>query len=172
MLHADKCPSSADASRLPHDRKTTRSSTGRKHTNYFGKFRNFARTYVLSARLRRAKMRSEANGGVRVRNQARKLTAREAEQFSGVAGITLFLILCLASWSQAQVDRAGLIGTVADPSGRALAQTHVSRCTTTLDFGGRPPRLPAEPTTFRNCRPEFIRSPSATTALKISVSWM
>ena len=71
-------------------------------------------------------MRSEANGGVRVRNQARKLTAREAEQFSGVAGITLFLILCLASWSQAQVDRAGLSGTVADPSGRALAQARVS----------------------------------------------
>lgn len=39
-----------------------------------------------------------------------------------VAGITL----CLASSSLAQVDRAGLSGTVTDPSGRALAEAHVT----------------------------------------------
>ncbi|HLX84987.1 MAG TPA: carboxypeptidase regulatory-like domain-containing protein [Terriglobales bacterium] len=35
------------------------------------------------------------------------------------------IVLALATVTSAQVDRAGLIGTVADPSGRALAQTHV-----------------------------------------------
>ena len=35
------------------------------------------------------------------------------------------VILALASVTSAQVDRAGLVGTVADPAGRALAQTHV-----------------------------------------------
>ncbi|HET6176375.1 MAG TPA: carboxypeptidase regulatory-like domain-containing protein [Candidatus Sulfotelmatobacter sp.] len=36
------------------------------------------------------------------------------------------IMLCLASPSSAQVDRAGLTGTVSDPSGRALAQTHIA----------------------------------------------
>ena len=36
------------------------------------------------------------------------------------------MILCLASPSSAQVDRAGLNGTVTDPSGRVLPQTHVT----------------------------------------------
>jgi hypothetical protein len=36
------------------------------------------------------------------------------------------VILCLASASSAQVDRAGLSGTVSDPSGRALVQTHIT----------------------------------------------
>jgi hypothetical protein len=36
------------------------------------------------------------------------------------------VILCLASAALSQVDRAGLVGTVADPSGRLLPQTHVT----------------------------------------------
>ena len=36
------------------------------------------------------------------------------------------VILCLVSQSLAQVDRAGLNGTVTDPSGRVLPQTHVT----------------------------------------------
>ena len=36
------------------------------------------------------------------------------------------VILCLTSWSPAQVDRAGLTGTVTDPSGRPLTQTHIT----------------------------------------------
>ena len=35
------------------------------------------------------------------------------------------IVLCVASQSSAQVDRAGLNGTVTDPSGRVLPQTHV-----------------------------------------------
>jgi len=35
-------------------------------------------------------------------------------------------VLCLAAFSLAQVDRAGLRGTVADPSGGVLPQTHVT----------------------------------------------
>jgi len=35
------------------------------------------------------------------------------------------IVLCLAVFSQAQVDRAGLRGTVADPSGRVLPQAHI-----------------------------------------------
>jgi len=46
----------------------------------------------------------------------------KAGQFVGVLGLILFL----ASWSLAQVDRAGLNGTVADPSGRALPQTRIT----------------------------------------------
>jgi Carboxypeptidase regulatory-like domain/TonB dependent receptor len=34
-------------------------------------------------------------------------------------------VLCLAAFSLAQIDRAGLRGTVTDPSGRVLPQTHV-----------------------------------------------
>jgi len=36
------------------------------------------------------------------------------------------IILCLASLSLAQVDRAGLNGVVTDPSGRVLPQTHIT----------------------------------------------
>ena len=36
------------------------------------------------------------------------------------------IVLCLVSSSLAQVDRAGLNGTVTDPSGRVLPQTHVT----------------------------------------------
>ena len=36
------------------------------------------------------------------------------------------IILCLVSTSPAQVDRAGLNGTVTDPSGRVLPQTHIT----------------------------------------------
>jgi hypothetical protein len=35
-------------------------------------------------------------------------------------------MLCLVSWSLAQVDRAGLNGTVTDPAGRVVPQTHVT----------------------------------------------
>jgi hypothetical protein len=35
-------------------------------------------------------------------------------------------MLCLVAWSPAQVDRAALNGTVTDPSGRVLPQTHVT----------------------------------------------
>src|SRR5262249_39600584 len=36
------------------------------------------------------------------------------------------LVLALAAGSRAQIDRAGLSGTVTDPSGRVLPQTHVT----------------------------------------------
>ena len=48
---------------------------------------------------------------------------------SGEAGqflCCLGMILCLVSSSPAQVDRAGLNGTVTDPTGRVLPQTHVT----------------------------------------------
>ena len=35
-------------------------------------------------------------------------------------------MLCLVSWSHAQVDRAALVGTVTDSSGRVLPQAHVT----------------------------------------------
>ena len=35
-------------------------------------------------------------------------------------------MLCLVSWSHAQVDRAGLNGTVTDATGRVLPQTHIA----------------------------------------------
>jgi hypothetical protein len=40
--------------------------------------------------------------------------------------IVVGIILSVASLAQAQVDRAGLSGTVADPSGRVVPQTHVT----------------------------------------------
>ncbi|HUO26763.1 MAG TPA: carboxypeptidase regulatory-like domain-containing protein [Candidatus Aquilonibacter sp.] len=44
--------------------------------------------------------------------------------------LALFLVvgsvLCLTAFSPAQIDRAGLGGTVTDPSGRVLPQTHVT----------------------------------------------
>ena len=36
------------------------------------------------------------------------------------------VLLCLAAYSPAQIDRAGLSGTVTDPSGRVLPETHVT----------------------------------------------
>jgi hypothetical protein len=47
---------------------------------------------------------------------------RGASQLFCLVGV----ILCLASLSPAQVDRAGLNGTVTDSSGRVLPQTHVT----------------------------------------------
>jgi len=47
---------------------------------------------------------------------------RAANQFFCLVGV----ILCLVCLSLAQVDRAGLNGTVTDPSGRVLPQTHVA----------------------------------------------
>ena len=47
---------------------------------------------------------------------------RKGGQFAGLVGT----MLCLVSWSPAQVDRAGLDGTVTDPSGRVLPQAHVT----------------------------------------------
>ncbi len=40
--------------------------------------------------------------------------------------IVVGIILSVASLAQAQVDRAGLSGTVADPSGRVVPQTHIT----------------------------------------------
>ena len=47
---------------------------------------------------------------------------RGAIEILGLVG----LILCLACSSLAQVDRAGLNGTVTDSSGRVLPQTHIT----------------------------------------------
>ena len=47
---------------------------------------------------------------------------RKGGQFAGLLGIMLGLV----AWSPAQVDRAGLDGTVTDPAGRVLPQTHVT----------------------------------------------
>ena len=47
---------------------------------------------------------------------------RETRQIAGLVGV----MLCLVCSSLAQVDRAGLIGTVTDSSGRFLPQTHVT----------------------------------------------
>ena len=47
---------------------------------------------------------------------------RKSGQFAGLVGT----MLCLVSWSPAQVDRAALEGTVTDPSERALPQAHVT----------------------------------------------
>ena len=47
---------------------------------------------------------------------------REAIQLFCLVG----LILCLVCVSLAQVDRAGLNGTVTDPSGRVLPQSHIT----------------------------------------------
>jgi hypothetical protein len=47
---------------------------------------------------------------------------REASELLCLFGI----ILCLVPSSPAQVDRAGLNGTVTDPSGRVLPQTHIT----------------------------------------------
>ncbi len=51
-----------------------------------------------------------------------RITFRKTNRSLGVVCVILFLV----SWSQAQVDRAGLNGTVADPSGRALPQTRIT----------------------------------------------
>jgi hypothetical protein len=45
----------------------------------------------------------------------------KGRQFAGLVGVMLGLV----SWSPAQVDRTGLDGTVTDPTGRVLPQTHV-----------------------------------------------
>jgi hypothetical protein len=47
---------------------------------------------------------------------------RIGSHFAGLVGI----MLCFVSWSPAQVDRAGLDGTVTDSSGRVLPQTHIT----------------------------------------------
>jgi hypothetical protein len=64
-------------------------------------------------------MRSRVRRHIPIRG---RMTRRNTSQRFGVLGV----ILLLASWSQAQVDRAGLNGTVADPSGRALPQTRIT----------------------------------------------
>ncbi len=51
-----------------------------------------------------------------------RLVYRTGGRFLGMVGV----ILCLAFPSLAQVDRAGLNGTVIDPSGRVLPQTHIT----------------------------------------------
>jgi Carboxypeptidase regulatory-like domain/TonB dependent receptor len=51
------------------------------------------------------------------------MSLRQGGQLLCGSGI---IILCLVSGSAAQVDRAGLNGTVTDPSGRALPQTQVT----------------------------------------------
>jgi hypothetical protein len=47
---------------------------------------------------------------------------RRRGQFAVLVGIMLGLV----SWSPAQVDRAALSGTVSDPTGRVLPQTHIT----------------------------------------------
>jgi hypothetical protein len=51
-----------------------------------------------------------------------RITSPRIGRWAGLVGV----VLCLASWSLAQVDRAGLTGTVADSSGRALPKTHIA----------------------------------------------
>jgi hypothetical protein len=57
-----------------------------------------------------------------------KLFSGIRAEFPRAAGLlcTGAVIFCLASAASAQLDRAGLSGTVTDPSGRALAQAHIT----------------------------------------------
>ncbi len=57
-----------------------------------------------------------------VRDLPRRIPRRETKQITCLAGI----ILCLVCSSAAQVDRAGLNGTVTDSSGRVLPQAHIT----------------------------------------------
>lgn len=52
----------------------------------------------------------------------RRKALRETRRIACLVGV----IVCLVYWSPAQVDRAGLNGTVTDSSGRVLPQTHVT----------------------------------------------
>jgi Carboxypeptidase regulatory-like domain/TonB dependent receptor len=55
-----------------------------------------------------------------------RLSAMRFPVVNPLAVSSLSVILVLVSLSHAQVDRAGLSGTVTDPSGRVLPQTHVT----------------------------------------------
>src|ERR1700722_8166624 len=57
-----------------------------------------------------------------VSGRGRRKPLRKTRQVACLAGV----ILCLVCWSAAQVDRAGLTGTVTDSSGRFLPQTRVT----------------------------------------------
>ena len=57
---------------------------------------------------------------------ASTLRVRETIQGAGQVFILVCMIMCVTSSSLAQVDRAGLNGTVMDSSGRALPQAHIT----------------------------------------------
>ncbi len=59
-------------------------------------------------------------------NTTSSLRARKYIQGASQVFGLVCIILCLVSSSPAQVDRAGLNGTVTDPSGRVLPQVHIA----------------------------------------------
>ena len=86
-------------------------------------------------------------------SRTRKCIQRVSQVF-GFVGI----VLCFVSSAPAQMDRAGLEGTVTDSSGRVLPQAHITLVQDATGLRRRPHPLLAEPMTFPSCQSESTRS--------------